>query len=193
VFNRTAWKLFYQLIHYHKEALEQFEKSKVLAQFLDILGPNSGPTIMLNSLHYAYKLFSLVDREADRARLGKSMSRGGDTKSLEKDLKTLSKIFVHSHLFIKVHMIYKRLMGHTQGAAFIQLAQLYHVIGKNPLFKKLHKDIQRNPEYKDGLNKLCNMFESNLSLTPNPTTPTSSSTSLLGSSGTSLFVSRNEL
>jgi hypothetical protein len=118
IFNKTAWKLFYQLIHYHKvshsltpspthsyshlrthtshshlsltpthshphltptthtysltptphntphtvlnllqDAIDQFEKSKVLAQFLDILGTNSGNNILLNSLHYTYKVF----------------------------------------------------------------------------------------------------------------------------------------
>ena len=36
--------------------MDQFEKSKVLTQFLDILGTNSGNTIMLNSLHYTYKV-----------------------------------------------------------------------------------------------------------------------------------------
>jgi len=174
VFNRIAWKLFYQLIHYHKESLDQFEKSKVLAQFLDILGTNSGNTIMLNSLHYTYKIFSILDREAERSKSGKLPSRGGDIKSLEKDLKTLSKTFVQSHLFIKIHMIYKRLMGNQQGghqqqgASFIQLAQLYYIIGRNPLCKKLCKDIQRNSEYKDGLIKICSMFEPPHSTTPVP-------------------------
>lgn len=199
-FNKTAWKLFYQLIHYHKELLEQFEKSKVLSQFLDTIGPNSGNIIMMNSLHYTYKIFSLMDREADRIKAGKSVSRGGDAKSLEKDLKALSKIFVNSHLFIKIHMIYKRLINpppplqSTQGAPFIQLALLYHVIGKNPLYKKLYKDIQRNPEYKDGLTKLCNMFETTQTLTPSTFTPTPlASASMLGSSSTSLFELQEKL
>jgi len=160
VFSKTAWKLFYQLIHYHKDALDQLEKSKVLSQFLDIIGPNAGNTVLVfNSLHYIYKLFSLAENETDRIRSGKAPSRFGDLKSLEKDLKALSKIFIHAHLFIKLHMIYKNLTGNPKGE-FIQLAHLYHIIVKCSLFKKLNKDIQKNPEYKDGLLKLSNMFES---------------------------------
>jgi len=61
-------------------------------------------------------------------------------------------------LFIKIHMIYKRLIEKRPGSAFVQLAKLYHVIGTLAACKKLMKDIQRNPEYKDGLVKICNMF-----------------------------------
>jgi len=157
-FNRNAWRVFFQIIFYHAGALDILEKTKVLPQFLDIIGANSGPVIMVNSLYYTYKLFAMLFREPIRQMQAKIPARGGDIKSLEKDIKMLSQFFVHAHLFIKIHMIYKRLIEKQPGSAFIQLSKLYHVIGTLPACKKLFKDIQRNPEYKDGLQKICNMF-----------------------------------
>lgn len=138
------------------------EKNKILGQFLDILGANSGNIIMINSLYYTYKIFAMTLREPLRLAQGKAPTRGGGgdaIKSMEKDIKMLSRFFVQAHLFIKVHMIYKRLIATLPGLAFVQLAKLYHAIGSVPACKTLVKDMQRNPEYRDGVTKICNMFD----------------------------------
>lgn len=55
-FNHEAWKLVYQMIYYHHNVLDWLVEEKHLANFLDLLGPNSHPNVLLSGLLYITKV-----------------------------------------------------------------------------------------------------------------------------------------
>eukprot|EP01105_Mastigella_eilhardi_P006797 TRINITY_DN18319_c0_g1_i1.p1 TRINITY_DN18319_c0_g1~~TRINITY_DN18319_c0_g1_i1.p1 ORF type:complete len:1378 (-),score=369.24 TRINITY_DN18319_c0_g1_i1:19-4152(-) len=82
-----------------------------------------------------------------------------DLRTVEKDIKQLIRIFKNKHLFIKLHMIYKRFCETHPGTAFHELVTLYHLIGTLPECRKLLKDIQMFPDYRTGIQRVSEMFE----------------------------------
>jgi len=166
-FNREAWKTFYQMIFYHFGVLDYLVKANMLAPFLELVGTSSNTTIMLNGLHYITKLFCMVTTETRRisdnypARPDKE-----GLKTIEKDVKLLSKFFVDRSLFIKIHMIYKKLIPNFAGAPFLELAQFYNVLNTNPQCAKLLKDTVKKSEYKMGLTRIAAMYVSENKLLP---------------------------
>lgn len=89
---------------------------------------------------------------------GKPPTRGEQKeplKSYEKDIKTLNSFFVDRRIFIRFHMIYKKLVTNCAGAAFLvnavlcyndswkELAKLYHILCTSPQCSKLFKDTSK--------------------------------------------------
>ncbi|KYR01312.1 armadillo-like helical domain-containing protein [Tieghemostelium lacteum] len=152
-FNRNSWKLFFQIIRYHPGQLEVLDKGKYLIQIFDIISLNSGNVILNNALHYLAKLFALVIYET------KKKSDQNTIKHTEKDIKYLVSFFNDRHLFIKLHMIYKRFAENKIFPGFIKLANLYQVIATLPICSKLAKDTMKNPEYKEGIISIQKYFK----------------------------------
>eukprot|EP01133_Synstelium_polycarpum_P002516 gene2516-2875_t len=157
-FNRNSWRLFFQIIRFHPGHIEYLEKNKYLAQFVDIINTNAGGVVLSNSLHYITKLFSLVLYENRRSNLWKGSPRP-DPKHTEKDVKTLRDFFIERHMFIKVHMVYRRYMESFPGRPFIQLCNLYQAISTLTICLKLYKDTTKTLDYKEGFLKISKWFK----------------------------------
>ncbi|KAF2073733.1 hypothetical protein CYY_004966 [Polysphondylium violaceum] len=166
-FNRNSWRLFFQIIRYHPNHLEYLEKNKFLNQFMDIISLNAGNIVLTNALYYLTKLFALVTYETKKNQLkqqlgSSALGLGGvniDVKYTEKDVKNLLSFFVERHLFIKIHMIYKRFSESKTYPGFVQLANLYQTISTLPICQKLLKDTIKNAEYKEGIVKVSKWFK----------------------------------
>jgi len=157
-FNQCAWKLFYQIVKHHNGIIEELINNKTLGQFLDLIVASASNTVIANGLHYLSKLFRLASK-TERER---SQQKEYEVKSIEKDVKTLVTFLIQRHQFIKIHMTYKKIVSSsTQGIAFKELANFYHILSTKPLCQKLLKEIKKYPEYKEGLKKLSSMFHSN--------------------------------
>lgn len=156
--SKESWKLFYNILTYHSGVIDILEKHKLLIQFFDILGLNSpGNVVIINTLHCIAKVFGMFSKE-QRRYLTTGRTKREDLKAVEKDVKQFISFFKHRHLFIKPHMIYKRFSESQPGAAYLELANLYHVIETLPECKKLLADIQKFPDYKLGMEKVTTMF-----------------------------------
>jgi hypothetical protein len=159
IFNKNAWKLFYEMIEYHANVLDYLDRVKLLQQFTDILGTTvHGNIVMIHSLHYLAKLFGLLSKEQARTQKGKPMRRD-DNRSVEKDVKTFLTIFKDRHLFIKLHMIYKRFAQSYPGAAFLELAKLYYMLSTLPECQRLLREIQKSDDYKAGIQRIVEMYK----------------------------------
>eukprot|EP01104_Vermistella_antarctica_P015524 TRINITY_DN5119_c0_g1_i2.p1 TRINITY_DN5119_c0_g1~~TRINITY_DN5119_c0_g1_i2.p1 ORF type:complete len:1054 (+),score=288.90 TRINITY_DN5119_c0_g1_i2:305-3466(+) len=161
-YNRVGWKFFYELIRFHTGVLEYLIASKLLALFTECIGVAHGNTVMVNCLHYFTKIFWLPTREQQFLSERGETSRGEkDTKAIDKDVKLLTSIIASQATWVKVHMIYKRLTASSNGfpgGPFKELAALYRCVNTNPNCQSLFKQITKNPEYKDGLNRINKMF-----------------------------------
>ena len=149
--NRCSWRVFYAIIKYHPHAPAELKRANQLAPFFDLISASSNKTsiVMANGLHYLTKLFMLNMREQDKA--------------YEKAVKVLVKFFFKRALFIKVHMIYKRLSSQSAGIAFQKLAKFYHALMTVPQCQKYVKDLCKNIEYKTGLERLSGIHEERFS------------------------------
>ncbi|EGG17533.1 armadillo-like helical domain-containing protein [Cavenderia fasciculata] len=156
-FNRNSWRLFFQIIRLHPGHIEFLEKSKYLSQFIDIINTNAGPVVLSNSLHYLTKLFALVHYENRRATLWKGSV--SDSKHTEKDVKTLRDFFTERHMFIKIHMVYRRYVESFPGRPFVHLVNLYQAISTLPICQKLLKDTTKTSDYKEGFAKISKWFK----------------------------------
>ena len=155
-FNKQAWKLFYELIEYHAGAIELMENTSLLSQFADVLGTTvNGTTVTIHSIRYFRKILELYSAEQKRHTILRD-----DGKSVEKDVKFFTNFFKDRHLFVKFHMTYKN-QASMCGAVFYEVAQLYQKLQILPETQKLLKDIQKNPEYKKGLQDIHEMFPPN--------------------------------
>jgi len=182
-FNLNAWKMFYVIIKFHSGVLlflEGNQKQKPLAQFLDIIGTSAGTFVIVNGLRFVTKLFNLAVNEQKKITQGKLTARGErDTKSLSKDVKLLSNFYIANHLFVKIHMIYKRIYStNSIGAPFQELVKFYYAIGTVPSCQKLLLALQKNTEYKEELQHILEMYQDHTGF---PANTTSSACNLLGS------------
>lgn len=143
-FNREAWRTFYQIIFYHHGVLEYLLKQNTLGHFVELVGTSSAHAIMINGLHYIGKLFSMPVNQQRRLSEGKYEARQEivkeSFKTFEKDTKKLNSFFVEKSLFIKIHMIYKKIGSMQQGLTFLELAKFYHALSSIPQNSKLYKD-----------------------------------------------------
>jgi len=118
----------------------------------------------MNGLHYVNKMFNMVTKEQARMAEQKECVRDGmDIKSFEKDVKTLTEFYVKKHLFIKMHMIYKRFVPSYPGLPFIKLAAVYNTLNTSSHCKRLLADTTKNVEYKQGLEDINRMFAGDIS------------------------------
>lgn len=110
--NHSAWHTFYHILKYHPGTIEYLDKNqKILATFMDIIGTSSGNAVIINSLHYISKLFLLPSEEQKKIAAGRvTIREERDVKSIEKDIKYLVNFFITRHQFIKIHMIYKKIV-----------------------------------------------------------------------------------
>jgi len=163
-YNRKAFQLLFQLVRYHHGVLDHLIKINLLQPFLEIVGTSAGNGVIMNGLHYLSKLFSLNIEEAKRMEGGKPNSRNEATvKTFEKDVKTICKFFKERRLFIKIQMIYMRFQEPPSfpGQLFQELAHFYHTVAYTPTCQKLYKDINKYPEYREGIAKVKQMYTPN--------------------------------
>eukprot|EP01103_Thecamoeba_quadrilineata_P014586 TRINITY_DN4387_c0_g1_i1.p1 TRINITY_DN4387_c0_g1~~TRINITY_DN4387_c0_g1_i1.p1 ORF type:complete len:1204 (+),score=268.71 TRINITY_DN4387_c0_g1_i1:6-3617(+) len=171
-FNLMAWRLFYKLIEYHSSILSILgegrdgdkNKTRVLSQFLDIVGSTTSAFVTIHSLRYITKILLMAEK-ADK-KLVESGIQGRrvtvrnerDSKSMEKDIKFLVKFYVDNHLFIHIHMAFMRYcQSNSIGGPFQALAKLYSAISRVPSCAKLLVYIQKNVEYREEISQVMNM------------------------------------
>eukprot|EP01133_Synstelium_polycarpum_P009160 gene9160-10749_t len=152
-FNKEAWCLLYQIMKNHSGTLETLSKDAVLQGFMELVGTSSHTTVITNGLHYITKMFNITNVKNTPQRTK------NDLKVIEKDLKALNSLFISKRLFIKIHMIYKKYINTQPGLAFIELAKFYNLMYASPNCSKLFKDTIKKSEYKEGLEKIGNMFD----------------------------------
>jgi len=159
-FNQAAWKLFYRIIYYHYGALDNMMKSNSLTPFFELVGTNSSSAVIINGLHAIGKLYLMYNDEQRRIQEGKPPIRIDKEalKLFEKDIKTLSKYFIDRSLFIKIHMIYKKLNPRINGAPFLELANFYHILCTIPSCSKLYKHTTKKTEYLTGIEEINKMY-----------------------------------
>jgi len=162
-FNKNAWSLFYQILYQQQGVLDFLVKGNVLPPFLDLIGTSYNNVVISNALHYTTKLFLICVKEQRLQSEGRPPSRNTgekDTglKSLEKDCSTLNKFWIDRRLFIKIHMIFKKLIPTYAGTAFLELAHFYYQLASSAGFHKLYKDTVKKTEYKEGIVRMVSMF-----------------------------------
>ncbi|EFA80562.1 armadillo-like helical domain-containing protein [Heterostelium album PN500] len=90
---------------------------------------------------------------------GEEQGAVSDAKHTEKDVKTLRDFFIERHMFIKVHMVYRKYMeSNPAGRSYIQLCNLYQAIFTLTICQKLFKDSAKNSDYKEGFTKISKWF-----------------------------------
>eukprot|EP01117_Protostelium_nocturnum_P011312 TRINITY_DN4102_c0_g1_i1.p2 TRINITY_DN4102_c0_g1~~TRINITY_DN4102_c0_g1_i1.p2 ORF type:complete len:1240 (+),score=507.15 TRINITY_DN4102_c0_g1_i1:4158-7877(+) len=154
-FNRAAWSLFYNSVHRYKGVLNHLKKTGVLNSFLGLLAPNQKPVVIMHSTHYLQKLFNMAVIDGRRVEANKPALREA-SKTLEKDYKIMNEFY--SENFVKIHMIYKQV--NVRGRLFIEIANLYHTFATIKQCDSLRKSIYKNPEYKNGIMAMENLFGS---------------------------------
>lgn len=133
-----AWKLFYEMIAKHPGAGELMVKNKLIGNYLDLISVSSGMAVMHNAMRYLAKVLSL----------------NKSSKKKDPDAKAVAAYIVSSHLFIKIHMIHRKLMDETPGAAFSEMVSFYVAIMSAPSCSKLLKEVSKTNDYRDGLSKV---------------------------------------
>lgn len=148
--NKESWKTFYQIIKYHKGSVEVLIKNNVLNLYLDNLSISNGYIPTYYSLYYLNKIFSLPGV--------KTYKKTGSVKQkIDPNIKQLNVYFIRSHLFIKIHMMYKRLFEKKKGAAFAQLVNFYILLTRSQNLKKLFKEISKYEEFKEGIKRVMSV------------------------------------
>lgn len=90
------------------------------------------------------------NRDIQKIQLEKDDDQKEILKSYEKDIKALASFFIDKNLFIKIHMVYKKVSANCSGAIFIvffffffnnhflkELAQFYNLLYTSPSCSKL--------------------------------------------------------
>lgn len=67
------------------------------------------------------------------------------------DAKALSQFIINSHVFIKFHVIYKKLSELDAGAAYAELISFYYALLTHPNCKKLLKATSKNDSFREGI------------------------------------------
>jgi hypothetical protein len=134
----AAWKLFYEMIAKHPGAGELMVKNKLIDGYLNLISVSSGMAVMHNAMRYLAKVLSL----------------NKSSKKKDPDAKAVAGFIVTSHLFIKIHMIHRKLMDETPGAAFSEMVSFYVAVMTSPSCSKLLKEVSKTNDYRDGLTKV---------------------------------------
>ena len=159
-FNKCAWRLFFELIEYHGGMLEYLDEKNNLMSFTDIIGATLyGNSVLIHCIHYIAKIFSLAKAEQARAQEGLPPKRD-DGRLARDDVKYFVNYFRERALFIKFHMIYIRVHKARSGAVFLELARFYNTLCTVPECSKLLSTIQKNKDYKQGIETVNQMFSS---------------------------------
>lgn len=146
---KEAWKSFYQIIKYHPGIVDLLIKKRLITYYFDHLSVSSGYLAMKYSIHYLTKVFLLPPSDS---------KRNLSTKKKNADVKSIISYFIQIHLFIKIHIMYKKLID-EKGAAFTELVNLYVALDSSPNCKKLFKEVSKSDDFRDGIKKLCQMAQ----------------------------------
>jgi hypothetical protein len=167
-FIRQSWCLFFQLVQYHADALTFLRKSNLLHSFLNIVGFGADQNVIVSGLHYVGKLLRLVEIEQRKMNASCLCSRREKTlKSIEQDVKSLCAFIAKSRLFVRIHMLARNMLSaDCPGRAFQKLAMVYSTIASSPHCKPLAKEMLKNADYKQTLQRITCMFHSSASSLP---------------------------
>lgn len=78
--------------------------------------------------------------------------------SQNSDAKALSQFIINSHVFIKFHVIYKKLSELDSGAAYAELISFYYALLTNPNCKKLLKATSKNDSFREGITYVSSLL-----------------------------------
>lgn len=161
--NHMAWKMFFELIAYHNNVLEDLIAEKTLGSFTDLIAANKAHSVVtINSIHYIGKLFTLVQSENERHKC--SRNRRQDIKFVERDVKTFCQFFRDHSCFIKLHLIYTSRDVSQAGAAFREVACIYNALCVLSECERLYSFICKDEKYKESLQEVHKMFADTLLL-----------------------------
>lgn len=73
------------------------------------------------------------------------------------DAKALSQFIINSHVFIKFHVIYKKLSELDAGAAYAELISFYYALLTHPNCKKLLKATSKNDSFREGISYVASL------------------------------------
>ncbi|KAJ6251579.1 sca1 complex scaffold protein scaa [Anaeramoeba flamelloides] len=162
-FNRTAWKLFYQVILYHSETCPYLIKSKILKSFIDIITVSSG-IYLINQLHYINKIFRIVEIESKRILFPngefKRYYESNPLLSYKKDLKSITNWFVSTLQYTRFCRIHRSIKS-TYSANFIVLSSIFYTFIKNKNCSKIFNELKSSQEYSDVLDWYLSIFKNN--------------------------------
>lgn len=74
------------------------------------------------------------------------------------DAKALSQFIINSHVFIKFHVIYKKLSDLDSGAAYAELISFYYALLTHPNCKKLLKATSKNDSFREGISFVSSLL-----------------------------------
>eukprot|EP01121_Diplochlamys_sp_Union-15-3_P004163 TRINITY_DN14155_c0_g1_i1.p1 TRINITY_DN14155_c0_g1~~TRINITY_DN14155_c0_g1_i1.p1 ORF type:complete len:211 (-),score=20.33 TRINITY_DN14155_c0_g1_i1:27-659(-) len=143
---REAWLLFSDMIINHPGALSDLIEHRILPNYTDLIDISYGNETVRYGLQAISKIFSMKS------------GRKEDNKLIESDIKSLNNLFIEKRIFIRLHIIYKRLISEYPAAALHELVNFYHILSSSPNCSKFYKDVLKTPEYKEGIQTLLSML-----------------------------------
>jgi hypothetical protein len=78
-------------------------------------------------------------------------SLASSSSSQTPDAKALSQFIINTHVFIKFHVIFKKLTEMDCGAAYAEMISFYHALLTLPNCKKLRKATMKHDSFKEGI------------------------------------------
>lgn len=144
--SKEPWKLFYQIIKYHKGNIEPLASKNIITLYFEKLSIANSQHASRNALHYLNKIYSLP--------LIDTRKTGGTKMKVQPDLKHLNMYLTRCHMFIKIHFMCKKLIETKSGVFFYELIEFYSKLMTEPNLKKLLREVQKNEEFKEAAQKI---------------------------------------
>ncbi|KAJ6249262.1 sca1 complex scaffold protein scaa [Anaeramoeba flamelloides] len=151
--SKQALKLFKESIYYHSGVIDQYKNSKIILNFFELLNLKN-PYVVAYGLNTFYELFAMAENEIQRINQSKQPTRKNvkdSIKSMEKDVKSLSSMFLNNSLFVKFNMVYQKYGKKESGLIFVNLAKVYSQIINSPYYSKIYKRNIKKTAYQEGL------------------------------------------
>jgi len=167
---KKSWHLLYQMIKRHPDVLEFLISKGIFQSYVETITAVSPNAIVLNSLHFFISVFTMVAREKQKmlnaagGELKSTMRTSKKLQQMKSNLNLLNKYFIEKRIFIKFHMIFKRVCSTTgdssnfPGLLWIKLAELYDTIRSVEACSKMRKDIINHSEYSKGYNYMLKVL-----------------------------------
>eukprot|EP01090_Pellita_catalonica_P020822 TRINITY_DN7620_c0_g1_i1.p1 TRINITY_DN7620_c0_g1~~TRINITY_DN7620_c0_g1_i1.p1 ORF type:complete len:348 (+),score=53.64 TRINITY_DN7620_c0_g1_i1:3-1046(+) len=170
-FNKNAWQMLYQMITFNEGTLEYLMERGLLQHYAEAVTAIAGDVVIQNSLHYFARLFNMYDHaknkfvqlsHSSRASLKAQMKTNPTLIRLNRSTALFCKFYIDRRMFIKFHMIYKRLHVSEcyRGIIWIKLAELYTVLRTSSSCKNLRRNLLNNVEYAKGYQVMAQLVES---------------------------------
>ncbi|KAJ5068185.1 sca1 complex scaffold protein scaa [Anaeramoeba ignava] len=154
------WNLFFETIVYHPGFVDVLAQNKQLQFILESISTTSYLPILIIGLKHLDKIFNMAKDEEIRINKFNQPTRiteKNSLKSIEKDLKNFCDFFLDNSLFVKLHMILKKIEGVSQGLIFVNLSSVYHTIANNESCLKIYTQAIKGEQYSLGF-KFMNSF-----------------------------------